>query len=319
MARRNRTAPKHGASGAWTAGAAALAAAAAVAATRRLVQAKIEAKTERAERWTRRNFRGDAVSLRQGPAMLAGLAAGEVTRWSMGPKQGPGDRSRHVAPLVVITTAGALGLLDDLTEDQRAVAKGLRGHLGALREGRLTTGAAKLLGISGASAVAAILVSRARGAGSKPAQVVDVVTDTALIAGMTNLVNLFDLRPGRALKVGAALAMPLGTSAAAIAGAIAAAAPADLGAREMSGDSGANALGAAIGAGWAIVMPRGVRIGGALGIAFLTVASEKVSFSKVIARTAVLRKLDQWLVVPAPPAVPAPPDEPPGDAGTVVP
>ena len=51
---------------------------------------------------------------------------------------------------------GALGLVDDLAGD-RSVG-GFRGHLGALRRGRLTTGAAKALGGGGLSLLAGYLI-----------------------------------------------------------------------------------------------------------------------------------------------------------------
>jgi hypothetical protein len=67
--------------------------------------------------------------------------------------------------------------------------------------------------------------------------------------------------------------------------------PEDLGERAMLGDSGANALGAMLGA-CAVGMPRTARIAMLAGIAGLTAASEKVSFTKVIARTPALNWLD---------------------------
>jgi hypothetical protein len=65
----------------------------------------------------------------------------------------------------------------------------------------------------------------------------------------------------------------------------------DLGERAMLGDAGANALGAMLGAS-AARLPRPARIALLAGIAGLTAASEKVSFTKVIERTPALRRLD---------------------------
>ena len=68
--------------------------------------------------------------------------------------------------------------------------------------------------------------------------------------------------------------------------------PEDLGERAMLGDSGANALGAMLGAGAAAALPRKARIAVLAAVAGLTAASEVVSFTKVIERTPPLRWLD---------------------------
>jgi O-antigen ligase len=119
-----------------------------------------------------------------------------------------------------------------------------------------------------------------------------------VIAGTANLVNLLDLRPGRALKAGALIGAPLtlgrgGGVAAGTLGASAALLPADLGEDIMLGDAGANALGALLGV--ALVGKTGTT-GRAVALAVLaglTAASERVSFTKVIQDTPWLRRLDE--------------------------
>ena len=100
--------------------------------------------------------------------------------------------------------------------------------------------------------------------------------------------------------MGALAALPLipekGTAASLAGGALATSAlalPADLGEREMLGDTGANALGALLGSAWAQKTGTGGKILGVLGIVVLTAASEKISFSQVIAKTPGLRTIDQ--------------------------
>jgi hypothetical protein len=188
--------------------------------------------------------------------------------------------------------AAAFGAYDDLagSGDRR----GFRGHLGALRQGEVTTGAVKLGGIGVTGVVSAAL------AGGSP---VDVILNAGLVAGSANLLNLFDLRPGRAIKVAAASGVLLGAagqdSVAAPLGAALALLPEDLGERAMLGDAGANALGAMLGAS-AAGLSRTGRITLLAGIAGLTAASEKVSFTKVIARTPALNWLDMLGRRPAP-------------------
>ena len=155
----------------------------------------------------------------------------------------------------------------------------------------------------------------------------DVAINSALIAGSANLLNLFDLRPGRALKVVLAAGVPLGVSqlaarpagssrraasrgglwpcrapagprvrgrggVAAPLGAAVALLPEDLGERAMLGDAGANALGALLGAAAAGSLSRRSRLAILAGVTALTAASEVVSFTKVIQRTPPLHWLD---------------------------
>ena len=80
-------------------------------------------------------------------------------------------------------------------------------------------------------------------------------------------------------------------AAAAPAGAAAALLPEDLGERAMLGDSGANALGAMLGVA-AASLPRRSRLVVLGTVAALTAASERFSFTKVIARTPALNWLD---------------------------
>ena len=139
-----------------------------------------------------------------------------------------------------------------------------------------------------------------------------MILNAGLVAGSANLLNLFDLRPGRAIKVTAVSGVLIGTAGpdrvAAPLGAALALLPEDLGERAMLGDAGANALGAMLGAS-AAGLSRPARIALLAGIAGLTAASEKVSFTKVIARTPALNWLD--MLGRRPPSQPPAPEPPP--------
>ena len=120
-----------------------------------------------------------------------------------------------------------------------------------------------------------------------------------VIAASANLVNLLDLRPGRATKVSIIVAGPLALGrgggarvAAAAAGAAAGLLPLDLGETTMLGDTGANTMGALIGVG--LVQGASIRRLTWVLVALLglTAASEVVSFSRVIDENALLRRLD---------------------------
>ena len=265
--------------------------------------------------WSRTNHRGEAVTLLEGPAVTAGAIVGVLAQGSIEPA------SWRPALAMVAGAAGAaaFGAYDDLagSGDRR----GFRGHLGALRHGEITTGAVKLGGI-GVTGMASAAV-----AGGPLA---DVVINAGLVAGGANLLNLFDLRPGRAIKVAVASGALIAAGGALSAGRAGTAAPAgraalaplplaaalaplpplaaalalvpeDLGERAMLGDCGANALGAMLGAA-ATGLPRTARVALLAGITGLTAASEKISFTKVIERTPALRRLDMLGRRPAEPA-----------------
>lgn len=186
-----------------------------------------------------------------------------------------------VPALVAGVGAGLVGGYDDAATDSSD--KGLRGHAAALRSGRLTTGGVKVLGLGALGLAAGQLLGGSR---------TERLLAAGVVAAAANMLNLFDLRPGRALKVGglwaAALSQP-GPAAAA-----AALLPGDLGEQTMLGDCGANALGAVLGvAACGRLRSMEGRAGLLATLAGLTLASEVVSFSRVIDAVPTLRWLDR--------------------------
>lgn len=264
-------------------------------------------KRIKASQWERTNFHGVTVSLRGGVAMAGASVASAAVASAFS------DQPRAALGGLVASLGGGLaGYIDDVDQgahDGGKVAKGLKGHLGALAHGQVTTGVIKIAGI-GASALAAsaLVGSKATSMGGK---VADLALNTVLIAGAANLANLLDLRPGRALKATVLVAAPLsyfscadaktpaspasaqrllasGLNAAAITALVE-----DLQETTMLGDTGANAAGALLGTSLAANDSRKLRLGAALGVVGLILASEKVSFSKVIAANPALNWLDQ--------------------------
>lgn len=232
--------------------------------------------------WQRRNYRGRTVSLTGGWAAAAG-AVGAAT-WCATP-------GWRVAAAVAGTSAAVAGAYDDLLAPRRELStdKGWAGHLQAARAGRVSGGVVKAGGIGAGSLWAARLVSDSWRA---------AVPRAALVASSANLVNLFDLRPGRAAKVvGVIAATQLGGPAAPVAaaavGSAVASLRADLGETRMLGDLGANTLGALLGLALAARGARG-RAGALAVVTALTAASERISFSRVIDSTPLLRAADEW-------------------------
>jgi UDP-N-acetylmuramyl pentapeptide phosphotransferase/UDP-N-acetylglucosamine-1-phosphate transferase len=237
--------------------------------------------------WRRMNYAKRPVTLLGGPALAASATVSAVLGAPAGAR---------AATAVVGTISGLVGGYDDLAgaRPEQARDKGLAGHLAALKAGRVSAGAVKVAGIGAAAAVAAVLTRRDRGVSG----LVDGVLTTGLVAGTANLLNLLDLRPGRAGKAGALLAAttlggPAGGLVAGPLGATLAVLPEDLGERVMLGDCGANALGALLGLRLASIPGRTPRAGLLAGVVALTLASEKVSFTKVIEATPGLRELDR--------------------------
>ena len=267
----------------------------------------------------RTNFRGRTVFVGLGAVWVFWVAGMVVLRWA-------GQALDHelatftaigaVGPLVI--TALFFGLLDDAygSESQR----GFRGHLAAFARGRLTTGAFKLLGVGLVSVAAASSIvgasgdARPYGAWSRsalPALLLPSAWTIALgavIALSANLVNLLDLRPGRALKGFCLYAAVLAAAAAlsgaaspgstvllalALLGPVAAIWRLDLGEVGMLGDAGANAAGAVVGfvaawecgRSWSALVVLGVLLA-------FNLASERWSFSRVIANNRLLSAID---------------------------
>jgi hypothetical protein len=143
----------------------------------------------------------------------------------------------------------------------------------------------------------ALVEADARRSRSRFGRLVNTLLGAGVIAGAANLINLLDLRPGRALKVGLITSAPLlgGGAGGLLAGPIGASAvllPADLDEEVMLGDTGANSLGALIGLSVVARTGPAGRAAVLAGLAALTVASEKVSFTKVIESTPGLREFD---------------------------
>lgn len=232
-------------------------------------------------RWWRPNYAGRTVTLLGGPAAVAGALVGLLA--DGGPRRG--------VVAVALAGAAAVGGYDDLYGS--AQARGFSGHLRALRHGRLTSGAVKVAGVGISALAAAALLGRSSEGVSR--RLLDVVVDVGLIAGTANLVNLLDLRPGRAAKVVVLLGLPIvAAGAGPVVGAALGSLPSDLAELTMWGDCGANALGAGLGAVAASALPRSARLAALLLVAAGNLASERFSFTVVIARRPWLRALDEW-------------------------
>jgi UDP-N-acetylmuramyl pentapeptide phosphotransferase/UDP-N-acetylglucosamine-1-phosphate transferase len=246
--------------------------------------------------FTRENFRGHALPTGAGIIVVVVAVVGDAGV-ALVDAAGAEPDAGLVAGMRLATFAalgfGLLGLLDDL--GGAGESGGFAGHLRALGSGRLTTGAVKLFG---GAALAVVVVAAAR----PDTSLGRLLADGALVALAANLGNLFDRAPARTIKVTlvglAALVVTVGlepelAGVALVVGAGAGLLSADLRERLMLGDAGANVLGAALGLGVVLTASPGVRTGVLVVVALLNLASERVSFSRVINATPPLRAFDR--------------------------
>jgi len=243
----------------------------------------------------RQNYRGAEVATAAGLVIVLAVLVVAAVAEAFAAAGWSGDVAADAGRSAMVVAAagfGFLGLLDDLSGGESG--GGFRRHLAALRDGRLTTGAVKLVG---GALVAVVVAAPLAGAG-----VGWLLADAAVVALAANFANLLDRAPGRTIKVsvvtfavGAAVdgvtAVLAGPGVAVGAGA--ALAGPDLGERGMLGDTGANVLGAAVGLAAVLVLDHPATVVVLAVLAVLNAASEWVSFSDVIDRTPPLRWFDR--------------------------
>jgi UDP-N-acetylmuramyl pentapeptide phosphotransferase/UDP-N-acetylglucosamine-1-phosphate transferase len=253
----------------------------------------------------RANYRGHRLPTAGGLVIVLAVLVCEAVRTALaefGVGEELSDSLLRSMVLFACFAFALLGLVDDLLGGED---RGFRGHLTALVHGRLTTGAMKLFG----GGVVAIVLTAAPGAVSGKR----LLADAALVALAANLGNLLDRAPGRTIKVSLVLYVPLalvagtspvGLAVASVVGAAIGLLHADLRERLMLGDTGANLLGAVLGLAVVLETGRGVRDVVLVVLVLLNLASERVSFSRVIDATPGLRHFDRFgrLPVPEPPS-----------------
>jgi UDP-GlcNAc:undecaprenyl-phosphate/decaprenyl-phosphate GlcNAc-1-phosphate transferase len=243
----------------------------------------------------RRNYRNRVVPTAGGIYLVLTVLlveGGRAVLGALGVGEEPGLTLARSEVLFAVVGFAFLGLVDDLAAV--GTDRGFRGHLGALRDGRVTTGLLKLFG---GAAVAIVLVATP---GFKDGR--GLLVDAMLIALAANFANLLDRAPGRVIKCGlvaylplaiALGAAPVGIAIAPVMGAAIGLLGDDLRERLMLGDTGANVIGAVLGLGMVLGASEGWRLAVMLTLLGLNVAAEMVSFSRVIDAVPPLRAFDR--------------------------
>jgi UDP-N-acetylmuramyl pentapeptide phosphotransferase/UDP-N-acetylglucosamine-1-phosphate transferase len=247
----------------------------------------------------RTNYRGATLGTAAGlviPLAMYACAAAVAVATALGATPDAAAVRSLTLSSVAVGGFAMLGLLDDLAVDRSA--SGYRGHIAALLRGQMSAGSIKMLV---GPAVALFVVASVAGD-----SLLWLLVGGALVALAANVANLLDRAPGRTTKASAfgllALVvagafsegdLPALTGAAVAVGAAIAVAPAEMREQVMLGDTGANSLGAAVGLAVVLTQPRSVVAVVAVALLGLNLASERISFSRVIDRVAPLRAIDR--------------------------
>ena len=181
------------------------------------------------------------------------------------------------------------GALDDLIGNRNV--SGLKGHFKSLFKGELTTGGFKALFGGFVGLVVSVCIS---------SSIVDIIVNTLIIALSTNLMNLFDLRPGRAIKAYLVIMIPIYITLTGytkvfpllILPNVLAYFNTDLKARGMMGDTGSNVLGISIGVLMALGYGIKVRLAWLVFLILMHLITEKFSLTKIIEKNTVLKFID---------------------------
>ena len=182
------------------------------------------------------------------------------------------------------------GILDDIIGNRDV--SGLKGHFKSLLNGKLTTGGFKALLGGFIGLVISIAISK---------NIYDIVINTLIIALSTNLMNLLDLRPGRAIKgyllISIVLLFTLGEYTRnlllLIFPNVIAYFNQDLKAKAMMGDTGSNVLGISIGILFVMGYPLKVRLIWLAFLIFIHILTEKYSLTKIIENNKFLNFIDK--------------------------
>ena len=195
-----------------------------------------------------------------------------------------------ISYLFAFTLIGLTGLLDDLIGDKNV--KGFKGHIKSFFKGNLTTGGIKAgIGFFVALFIAVIISKN----------LIEIIVNTLIIALFTNLTNLFDLRPGRSIKVFILISIiMLFTSDIkgynfllySFYGILVIYFPLDLKAKSMMGDVGSNVLGITLGVFCGFTHNLIVKFVYLFLLIFIHIMAEKISFSKIIEDNKVLNFID---------------------------
>ncbi len=191
---------------------------------------------------------------------------------------------------IFVVIISIVSLLDDLVGEKEI--KGFKGHMLSLLDGKLTTGCLKALVGLLSSIILSLKLSE---------DFQSIIINVLLIVLFTNTINMFDLRPGRGLKVFILLSIIMISLAInrdldfvifSVLGIVIAYLPNDIKGLSMMGDVGSNFLGITIGFYSAVCLHSLVKITLLVLLIIIHILGEFFSFSRIINKNKVLRYFD---------------------------
>lgn len=235
------------------------------------------------------NYRGEEIPVGLGVTILISCTAVMAISAAF---LSPGLKEKSSVFMFTLAVYTCLGLMDDFWGDSKF--RGLAGHMKSLLNGNPTTGSLKAL----AGGLSALYISTL----NYPAPMLFIPLDAVIIALSVNMVNLLDLRPGRAGKGFLFMIILLFSAfpgrqeilfASMAAGSLLAYLPSDLKSRAMMGDSGSNALGSVLGLTAVWVFDLKLKFIYLSVLVILHVIAERSSLTRVIASNRLLDYLDK--------------------------
>lgn len=235
----------------------------------------------------RPNYRGENIPVGMGIVFLPMLIINSITILYFD-YENPLYLFLFLFSIISMFLAGAL---DDIIGNRDV--SGLKGHFKNLFKGNLTTGGFKAVFGGFVGVLVSVCISK---------NVFDIIINTLIIALSTNLMNLFDLRPGRAIKVYLIIIFVILFNVIdhqirylimLILPNVLAYFNYDLKAKAMMGDTGSNVLGISIGVIFALSFPFSIRICWLLFLVFIHILTEKYSLTKIIENNKLLNYIDK--------------------------
>ena len=182
------------------------------------------------------------------------------------------------------------GILDDIIGTREV--SGLKGHFKSFFKGTLTTGGFKAIFGGFVGVLISIAISES---------IPDIIINTLIIALSTNLMNLLDLRPGRAIKVYLVIMIAIFITLTGyikilpllILPNVLAYFNYDLKAKAMMGDTGSNVLGISIGMIMVFGYSFNVRVSWLVFLVLIHILTEKYSLTEIIENNKILNFIDK--------------------------